>query len=246
MQKPYVLLYTYINANMIEGTAKVTTGDDVLEEPIEILVNLAKSGEIDPWNINIVELTDKFLKKLDELEKMDLRLSGRTLLYASILLRMKSNALVEVDEPPEDIDYESDNFEITDYPVPVMPLRRSSRRPVTLEELLTELKKAEVQEKKRINRADNKKEERRTTIEEVLSFAHDEDIESGMGRMRDILNELLEKHNSIKFSDISTPLDRTGLVMAYLSILFLATRKEIWLEQEELFGEIFISRKAAS
>jgi segregation and condensation protein A len=127
-----------------------------------------------------------------------------------------------------------------------MPLRRSSRRPVTLEELLTELKKAEVQEKKRINRADNKKEERRTTIEEVLSFAHDEDIESGMGRMRDILNELLEKHNSIKFSDISTPLDRTGLVMAYLSILFLATRKEIWLEQEELFGEIFISRKAAS
>jgi segregation and condensation protein A len=127
-----------------------------------------------------------------------------------------------------------------------MPLRRSSRRPVTLEELLTELKKAEVQEKKRINRADNKKEERRTTIEEVLSIAHEEDIESGMGRMRNILNELLEKHNSIKFSDICDPLDRTGLVMAYLSILFLATRKEIWLEQEELFGEIFISRKAAS
>jgi segregation and condensation protein A len=159
---------------------------------------------------------------------------------------MKSNALVEVEEPPEDIDYESDNFEITDYPVPAMPLRRSSRRPVTLEELLTELKKAEVQEKKRINRADNKKEERRTTIEEVLSIAHDEDIESGMYRMRDIINELLEKHNSIKFSDICDPFDRTGLVMAYLSILFLATRKEIWLEQEELFGEIFISRKAAS
>jgi segregation and condensation protein A len=231
---------------MIEGEAKVTTVDDVLEEPIEILVNLAKSGEIDPWNINIVELTDKFLKKLDELEKMDLRLSGRTLLYASILLRMKSNALVEVEELPEDIDYEYDNFEITDYPVPVMPLRRSSRRPVTLEELLTELKKAEVQEKKRINRADNKKEERRTTIEEVLSIAHEEDIESGMGRMRNLLDELLEKHNSIKFSDICAPLDRPGLVMAYLSILFLATRKEIWLEQEELFGEIFISRKAAS
>jgi len=63
---------------------------------------------------------------------MDLRVSGRTLLYASILLRMKSNALVEVEEPQEElVDYESDNFEISDYPVPSMPLRRSSKRPVT-------------------------------------------------------------------------------------------------------------------
>ncbi|KPQ42043.1 MAG: condensin subunit ScpA [Candidatus Methanoperedens nitroreducens] len=83
---------------------------------------MQKNGEIDPWNINIVELTDKFLKLVDELEKMDLRVSGRTLLYASILLRMKSNAIVEVEEPQEEIDLESDNFEISDYPVPSMPL----------------------------------------------------------------------------------------------------------------------------
>lgn len=230
---------------MTEGEAKAVSGEDILEEPIEILVNLAKNGEIDPWNINIVELTDKFLKRVEDLEKMDLRVSGRTLLYASILLRMKSNALVEVEEPPEEMDYESDNFEISDYPVPVMPLRRYSKRPVTLEELLTELKKAEAFEKKRLTRVDNKKEERRATIEDVLSIAHDEDIESRIGKMRSILNELLEKQKSIKFSDISSPLDRTGIVMAYLAILFLATKKEIWLEQEEFFGELFISRAAS-
>ncbi|HEX7628572.1 MAG TPA: ScpA family protein, partial [Candidatus Methanoperedens sp.] len=204
-----------------------------------------KNGEIDPWNINIVELTDIFLKKVDELEKMDLRVSGRTLLYASILLRMKSNALVEVEEPPEEIDLESDNFEISDYPVPSMPLRRYSKRPVTLEELLTELKKAEAYEKKRLNRVDNKKDEIRATLEEVLSVAHDEDIESRIDKMRSILNELLEKQKSIKFSEISSPLDRTGMLMAYLAILFLATRKEIWIEQEEFFGELFISRSAS-
>lgn len=219
--------------------------DDILEEPIEILVNLAKNGEVDPWNINIVELTDKFLKRVDELEKMDLRVSGRTLLYASILLRMKSNALVQVEEPPEEIDLESDNFEISDYPVPSMPLRRYSKRPVTLEELLTELKKAEALEKKRLNRTDNKKDEIRATLEDVLSVAHDEDIESRIGKMRSILNELLEKQKSIKFSELSSPLDRTGIIMAYLAILFLATKKEIWLEQEEIFGELFISRAAS-
>jgi segregation and condensation protein A len=232
---------------MTEGEAEVISGDDILEEPIEILVNLAKNGEIDPWNIDIVKLTDKFLKHVEELEKMDLRVSGRTLLYAAILLRMKSNALVEVDEPPGEImDYESDNFEISDYPIPAMPLRRSSNRPVTLEELLSELKKAEAIEKRRFDRVKNKTEERRTTIEEVLSIAHEEDIESRVGKMRNLLNELFEKQKYIKFSDISSPLDRTGMVMAYLAILFLATKKEIWLEQEELFGELFIRRQVAS
>lgn len=230
---------------MTEGEAKVIPGDDIMEEPIEILVNLAKSGEIDPWNINIVELTDKFLKRVDELEKMDLRVSGRTLLYASILLRMKSNALVEVEEPPEEIDQESDNFEISDYPVPSMPLRRYSKRPVTLEELLTELKKAEAFEKKRLNRVENKKDEIRATLDDVLSVAHEEDIESRIAKMRTILNELLEKQKSIRFSELSSPLDRAGIVMAYLAILFLATKKEIWIEQEEFFGELFISRRAS-
>lgn len=230
---------------MTDRETKVIPEEDILEEPIEILVNLAKNGEVDPWNINIVELTDKFLKRVDELEKMDLRVSGRTLLYASILLRMKSNALVQVEEPPEEIDLESDNFEIRDYPVPSMPLRRYSKRPVTLEELLTELKKAEAFEKKRLNRVDNKKDEIRATLEDVLSVAHDEDIESRIGKMRSILNELLEKQKSIKFSELSSPLDRTGMIMAYLAILFLATRKEIWLEQEEIFGELFISRAAS-
>ncbi len=232
---------------MTEGEAEAISGDDILEEPIEILVNLAKNGEIDPWNIDIVELTDKFLRHVEELEKMDLRVSGRTLLYAAILLRMKSNALVEADEPLEEImDYETDNFEISDYPIPAMPLRRSSNRPVTLEELLSELKKAEAIEKRRLDRVRNKTEERRTTIDEVLSIAHEEDIESRVGKMRNLLNELFEKQKYIKFSDLSSPLDRTGMVMAYLAILFLATRKEIWLEQEELFGELFIRRQGAS
>ncbi len=230
---------------MTKGEAEVISSD-ILEEPIEILVNLAKNGEIDPWNIDIVEVTDKFLRQVEELEKMDLRVSGRTLLYASILLRMKSNALVEVDEPQEVIEDDYPQFEISDYPVPAMPLRRSSNRPVTLEELLSELKKAEAIEKRRLERFKTKTEERRATIDEVLSIAHEEDIDSRVGKMRSLLNELFAKQKYVKFSDLSSPLDRAGKVMAYLSLLFLATKKEIWLEQEELFGELFIRRQEAS
>ncbi len=229
---------------MFEGEAEAFSDKDILEEPIEILVNLAKNGEIDPWNVDIVEVTDKFLRQLEEMEKMDLRISGRTLLYASILLRMKSNVLVEVEEPIIEDEYEQ--FEVSDYPVPALPLRRSSKRPVTLEELLSELKKAELVEKRRLERIKNIKDERHATLKEVLSIAHEEDIESRVGKMRNLLNELFEKQKHIKFSDLSDSLDRSGRVMAYLAILFLATRKEIWLEQEELFGELFIRKQEVS
>lgn len=231
---------------MIEGEAEANSKDEILEEPIEILVNLAKNNEIDPWNIDIVEVTDKFLRQVEELKKTDLRVSGRTLLYASVLLRMKSNALVEIDEPEEIIDDvfdEPDYFEISDYPIPALPLRRRSNRPVTLQELLTELKKAEVIEKRRMERNKNKREERRVTVTEVLSIAHEEDIEGRVGKMRQLLNELFKKQNNIKFSELSSPLDRSGKVMAYLAILFLATKKEIWLDQEELFGELYIRQQ---
>jgi segregation and condensation protein A len=231
---------------MTNGEAEVTPDETILEEPIEILVNLARNGEIDPWNIDIVEITDKFLRHVEELEKTDLRVSGRTLLYAAILLRMKSNALVEVEEPADELIEEGDNFEISDYPVPALPLRRTSRRPVTLDELLTELKKAEALEDKRLERLRSKKEAHRTTIKEILSIAHEEDIESRVVKMRNILTGLFEKQKYIQFSELAGSLDRAGRIMAYLALLFLATKKEIWLDQEELFGELFIRRQEVS
>ena len=74
-------------------------GRDAREvEPVEVLVGLAEDGEIDPWDIDIVEVTDAFLDRLDD---ADLRTSGRALFYASVLLRMKSDALLGVDEPAD-------------------------------------------------------------------------------------------------------------------------------------------------
>ena len=62
-------------------------------EPAEVLVELARRGDIDPWDIDIARTTEKFLQYIDSLEKRDLRIPARTLLYASILLRMKSDSM---------------------------------------------------------------------------------------------------------------------------------------------------------
>ncbi|MGM0389292.1 MAG: segregation/condensation protein A, partial [Natrinema limicola] len=71
-----------------EGDERDENEDEETVEPVELLVQLAEDGEIDPWDIDVVRVTDKFLEAIDE---VDLRTSGRALFYASVLLRMKSD-----------------------------------------------------------------------------------------------------------------------------------------------------------
>jgi segregation and condensation protein A len=125
--------------------------DDV--EPVEVLVQLAEDGEIDPWDIDIVAVTDKFLERLD---KAALRESGRALFYASVLLRMKSDALLEPDDPepdePEPWEQMANGEALTE-PDPFATLEREMDRrlerkrargmPRTLDELVRDLREAE-------------------------------------------------------------------------------------------------------
>jgi segregation and condensation protein A len=127
--------------------------DDEAVQPVELLVQLAKDGEIDPWDIDIVAVTDKFLAKL---EASDLRTSSRALFYASVLLRMKGDDLMSEDdsEEPEPEPWEQPPGEPMDVDVDQVASleaemeRRLERKrvrgqPETLEELVHELREAE-------------------------------------------------------------------------------------------------------
>ena len=85
----------------VDGVSGLTDDGEADEavEPVEVLVQLAEEGEIDPWDTDIVAVTDKFLDRLDE---ADLRTSGRALFYASVLLRMKGDAMLAEDEETEE------------------------------------------------------------------------------------------------------------------------------------------------
>ena len=122
------------------------------EEPVEILVQMAERGEIDPWNIDIVEVTDRFLSELERRKESDLRVSGRTLFYAALLLRMKSEDLDLSEEGEgEEVSEEDEGFDpLEGFPDgaggPIDQLEREiqrrldrknlRKRPVTLFELI--------------------------------------------------------------------------------------------------------------
>jgi len=61
---------------------------------IEILVQMAEKGEIDPKNVDIVDICDRFLKAIATTPKESLRMSGKVIFHAAVLLRLKAEALL--------------------------------------------------------------------------------------------------------------------------------------------------------
>ena len=66
--------------------------DDVTWQTI--IYDLVRKEEMDPWDINVSLLTQKYIELIKKLKQTDFRVSGKVLLAAAILLKIKSNRLV--------------------------------------------------------------------------------------------------------------------------------------------------------
>lgn len=243
---------------------------------IEILVNLAKTGKIDPWNIDIVEVTDQYLQMLAELKSQDLKLTGKTLLYAAILLRMKSDSLsgrnfLEIEEPEEQ--WDDDFLELgIESNAPVPPLKKLAQafnsldqlirrrtsvkqprnRKVTLNDLIQELKKYEALERKRRLKETVEKAERRRvrnythlSAEEIVDLAHEEFIEDTILRLKDILERFFLHDEAISLTQLEEE-GKIDRVSAYIAVLFLASRGEVDLQQEQFYSELYVAPQLLS
>ncbi|MBI5389982.1 hypothetical protein HZB02_00660 [Candidatus Woesearchaeota archaeon] len=62
-----------------------------------IINDLIRTEQMDPWDIDIGMLAQRFLDKLREFKQMDFRISGKVILAAAIMLRMKSTRFMDVD-----------------------------------------------------------------------------------------------------------------------------------------------------
>ncbi|USZ69149.1 segregation/condensation protein A [Halorussus salilacus] len=262
-----------------EVAAEAPDAADDEAEPVELLVQLAEEGEIEPWDIDIVTVTDKFLDRLDE---VDLRTSGRALFYASVLLRMKSDAMLADDdeeEEPEDpwaewgpgMDAPMDGD--GDFPAhdPVNQLeaemeRRLDRKtargtPETLDELVRELRERERGSWWKDSRSYDTSEspggfERGTQTldyrmddgmrmddepseEDALGTAHGEDIEAVIDDVRAELDAHYESgREEVLYAEIETA--GGSRIETFLAVLFLSHREVVVLEQDDLFGDLWV------
>ena len=233
----------------------------VVEDPVEILVGLAERGEIDPWNINIIEVTDRFLSELERCRQLNLQVSGRTLFYAATLLRMKSEHLElfsDSEESGEDEEDESfgDSFDVAldseiEYngrlgPIEVLEQeiqRRLDRKnmrksPVTLFELIIELKNLEKEERRR-RRISDTADDSLIYADDVVGIAHDEGYqESAMTVLEECL-DCIEPKEEMTLVQICQKLG-WGMPEVYIPLLFLANEGRCSLRQEEFFGDVYV------
>ena len=259
------------------ATPEPNPEDDEVE-PVELLVQLAKRGEIEPWDIDIVAVTDKFLEALDE---ADLRTSGRALFYASVLLRMKSDAMLDDGEDDEPDEPEHDRApweppppgEDGEQPAydPVAALesemdRRLERKhargnPETLDELVRELREAERgswwKESREYDTSESPQGFRRgvqeldyhsgdefrmddePTAEEALGNAHEEDIEATIADVEVVLDDQYDSgRTEVLYREIADA--GPSRVETFLALLFLAHRGAVTLEQDDLFGDLWV------
>ena len=130
-----------------------------LFEGIALLIDLAQRGEIDPWDVQVIEVIDRYLSELVmsqdasiEACEADLSQSGQAFLSASMLVLFKANTLAELESPATDINSSEDDFPETEDAIglkPRVPLERQlHRRPsalppqkrrVSLQELIDQL-----------------------------------------------------------------------------------------------------------
>lgn len=195
-----------------------------------MLMSLVFTREIDPWNIDIVELTGKYLEQIIKAEELDLRLSGKTYLVAAILLRMQSESFfiekeVEEEEEEEELDFE---------PSPILPPLRRQAGKITLPELLNALLAVLEEQEKRKEKV-KKPPERYTVKVDVYRVDIKKYVDELLMKIK-----ALSQGEIITFSQLLT--DRSPLFIArtflYLLFLEMSQRVDIW--QEEAFGEIYI------
>ncbi|MEM4574736.1 MAG: ScpA family protein [Archaeoglobaceae archaeon] len=200
---------------------------------------MAKKGEIDPWNIDVIDVTDKFLRKIEEARKLDLRISARVLLYAAILVRMKSDVIapqplmndedvdVEIIEDLEELD-EIDELSIEKL---LIAQRRRVKKICTLKDLIEELKRAEAIEKR-------KKRRRKVDLNFVISIPHDESLEEKILEVENFLMKLLQRNRSVTLFSIANT--REKILDYYISLLHLVKRGKFQISQKEFYGDIEI------
>jgi segregation and condensation protein A len=216
----------------------------------EIIYDLINSEQLDPWNINLVILTEKFFEKIEEYEELDFFVSSKVLLAASLLLRIKSEFLLNrhiksIDEvlfgAKEQKKTELERIELDEeipLLIPKSPIPR--HRKVTLQELIGALNKAIVTENRRIKKEILNKNALRETGISLPKRKFN--IKDKLKELHDKLLEYFKKNEEEKRLAYSTLVgeDRDERIAAFFPLLQLENNKKIWLEQEIHFGEIDI------
>ncbi len=80
--------------------------------PLDLLLHLIKTNEMDIYDIQMVEVTEQYLSVIEQMKQLDLDVAGEFLLMAATLIHIKSRMLLPVSEDLEDDEEEDPRAEL--------------------------------------------------------------------------------------------------------------------------------------
>lgn len=217
-----------------------------------IIYDLIASEQLDPWNIDIGVLCKSYFDKIRQLEESDFHISSKVLLAASLLLRIKSEILLnkymrDIDSIlfPRDEEIKSiiERIEIDESEIPILspktPLPRFKK--VTLQELIGALDVAIKTESRRIDKEIQKKQAQRLSHVDIPKFRRINIKERIRHFYAKILTGFKNKKAEIKLPySHFTGSSKEERIACFLPMLYLSNHGKLWLEQDKHFSEIWV------
>ena len=228
---------------------------DKFEGPLDLLLHLikqVKQDDINIFDVNIAELTEKYLEYIESMKSLNLNVDSEYIVMAATLMEIKSRELLPHDEEEQEEDpkeelinrlqeyqkYKEIRGTFKEYAlerkemfskVPSMldEFHDDSVKindDVTLEDLINAFLK--FQEKKELDKPLN-------TVITSKEYSIDE-----IGHK--IINKLKVKKN-FKFEDLFEERNRSYVVATFLTILDLTRKGKLLLKQDHNLGEIVLS-----
>lgn len=215
-----------------------------------IIMELIKTEKMDPWDINVSLIAEKFIELLAEMKKMDFRISGKIIVAAAFFLKIKSDKLLKEDiamldaliQPVEDaedilelLDNIPDEFGINATGKPQLKFKtpQPRKRKVSVYDLIRSLEKALESEQKRSIR-------KFIPAKKIRLPEKQKDITLVITELFEKIKETLERVKVVWFYQLIPSDNKMDKINTFVPLLYLDTQRKIDLEQAEHFGDIKI------
>ncbi len=232
---------------------------DNFEGPLDVLVYLIDKNKMNIYDISIAEIADQYLAMLKKQESLNLEIASEFIVMASTLLLLKSKKLLPNSDGGDEAELTEEELvrrileykkykEITSLFKEKIQVysKRYYKKPDAIE-----LKKQEIERdftsqdifdsyKSIFEKNEEKKNEQARNIEKIAVY----DNFSVSDKVKEIFKELFKRKKFVfgkMYSIKSKP--KEEVVTAFSGVLELDRRNKIITHQEELFGDIVVSRK---
>ncbi|PLT28279.1 segregation/condensation protein A [Peribacillus deserti] len=238
---------------------------EAFEGPLDLLLHLINRLEIDIYDIPVADITDQYLNYIHAMKELELDVASEYLVMAATLLAIKSKMLLPKYEEhhfEEDASFEMESDPRDELVEKLLEYRAFkdaadqfkqmeqdrglvfTKPPSDLSEFAAS---AEMERELDVSLYDMlgalQKLLRRKKLQKPVYAKIEKQEISIETRMKDIMVFLHNKKGRISFFELFPVPEKPHIVVTFLSLLELMKQKDIQVEQEDNFSEIFVAAK---